>query len=200
MPELRIVVVPVGRLPLDELEGALGHVVKAIGKPVELREPAPLPREGEDPSRGQFEATRTLAALRRALPGLKVAKLVGASASGAPVPTPAPDAVVCVTDVDVFTPAREGVFGELDPPHRVALLSVRRLREAFYRRPANPARQRARLAKQVLRAVGLLAGLGDCADATCAMAPAQTVMDLDRKRERYCAACWRRLTTGAIRP
>jgi len=130
---------------------------------------------------------------------LKVAKLVGATAAGSPVPTPKPDATVFVTDLDLFTPTTEGVFGELDRAHGAALLSVRRLREAFYRRKADPAKQRSRLVKQILRAIGLLRGRGDCRDPGCAMSTAQVVADIDRKKERYCAPCWKHISTGSFR-
>ena len=199
MSELRVVVVPVGRVPTEELEGALSKVVKVLNRPVEMREAAPIPRAAEDTSRNQFHSAPFLAEIRRGLPRLKVAKLVGVAASGDPVATPKPDATVFVTDVDLFTPATASVFGELDRTHGAALLSVRRLREAFYRRKADPAKQRARLVKQILRVIGLLRGTGDCGDPGCAMSSAQVVADIDRKTERYCGPCWTRISTGSFR-
>jgi predicted Zn-dependent protease len=199
MSELRVVIVPVGRVPLDEIEGALTRVVKVLNRPVELREAAPIPKASEDAARSQHRAGAFLAGARRALPRLKVAKLVGATATGSPVATPKPDATIFLTDVDLFTPSTEGVFGELDRSHGAALLSVRRLREAFYRRKADPAKQRARLVKQILRAIGLIRGRGDCGEPGCAMSPAQVVADIDRKKERYCGPCWKHISTGSFR-
>ena len=200
MSELRVVVVPVGRVPLDEIEGVLSRVVKVINRPIELREAAPIPRGAEDASRRQYRSAPFLAEVRRALPRLAVAKLVGATMTGSPVATPKPDATVFLTDVDLFTPSTEGVFGELDRAHGAALLSVRRLREAFYRRKADPGKQRSRLVKQILRAIGLIRGRGgDCRDPGCAMSTAQVVADIDRKKERYCAPCWKHISTGSFR-
>jgi predicted Zn-dependent protease len=198
MSELRIVVIPVGRMNATEIEGALGRVAKVLNRPVELREAAPVPRSAEDTTRSQYGSAPFLAEVRRSLPRLKVAQLVGAPSAGSPVPTPKPDAAVFVTDLDLFTPSTEGVFGELDTPHRAALLSVRRLREAFYRRKADPAKQRSRLVKQLLRAIGLLQGLPNCSDPSCSMSAAQVVADIDRKKERYCGPCWKRMSTGAF--
>ena len=199
MSELRVVVVPVGRVPTEEIEASLGKVVKVLNRPVEMREAAPIPRAAEDTSRSQYNSAQFLAETRRGLPRLKVAKLVGVAASGDPVPTPKPDATVFVTDVDLFTPTTDSVLGELDRAHGAALVSVRRLREAFYRRKADPAKQRARLVKQILRAIGLLRGAGDCRDPGCAMSVTQVVTDIDRKKERYCGPCWKRISTGAFR-
>lgn len=199
MSELRVVVVPVGRVSTEEIEGALGKVVKVLNRPVEMREAAPIPRAAEDTTRSQYNSTRFLAEMRRGLPRLKVARLVGVAASGDPVPTPKPDATVFVTDVDLFAPATDNVLGELDRAHGAALLSVRRLREAFYRRKADPAKQRARLVKQILRTIGLLRGAGDCRDPGCAMSATQVVTDIDRKKERYCGPCWKRISTGSFR-
>lgn len=199
MSGLRVVAIPVGRMPLDELEGALVRVAKVLNRPVELRDAAALPRETEDTTRRQHRAEALLAAVRREMPRLKVTKLVGATAAGSPVPTPRPDAAVFVTDVDLFRANTKAVFGELAATHRAALLSVRRLREAFYRRKADANKQRSRLVKQILRAIGLVRGMGDCADPSCAMSAGQVVADIDRKKERYCAPCWKRLTTGALR-
>lgn len=202
MSDVRIAIVPVGRVDLAEVEAAAGRVAKVFNKPVELREPAAVPRGTEDATRAQHRAGPFLADLREQLPRLKVLRLVGGATppkTDAVLATPVPDAAVLVADVDLFTPQTDGVFGELDAPHRVAVISVRRLREAFYRRKADPAKQRARLVKLLLMAVGRLRGLPDCRDPGCAMAPTLALADIDMKTEKYCAACWKRLSTGAFR-
>lgn len=201
MTELRVSIVPVGRLDRVELDHALARVAKVLSRPLEVREPAPLPRTTEDVARGQHQAKQLLAHLRTGFAGLKASRLVGAGipAGGAPAAMLSPDAVIFVTDVDLFTPATESVLAEVDGAHHAGLVSLRRLREAFYRRKADPAKQRARLAKEMLRAVGRARNLPDCGDPTCAMAATQALADLDRKGERYCGTCWKRLTTGAVR-
>lgn len=198
MSELKVVVVTVGRMDVDEVEAAANRISKIIRRPIELREPVPVPRESEDTTRNQHRAKTILDHLRRSMVRAKVSKLVGATASGAPVATTNPDATLFVTDVDLFTATKEGVFGHLDPAHKAGVLSVRRLREAFYRRKADPSRQRARLVKQMLRAIGITRDLPDCSDPTCVMSAAQVVADVDRKQERFCGACARRMATGAF--
>lgn len=185
-----------------ELEAAVAKVVKVLSRPIELRQPAPVPKTSEDVGRGQHRAAPFLAELRAGLPRLGVAKIVGGPPpvpGKAMVPTPNPDAIIFVTDVDLFKPDTEGVFGEMDARNRTAVFSVRRLREAFYRRKADPGKQRARVVKVLLQAIGRLRGLPDCRDPRCAMAPTGALADIDFKDERYCVACAKRLTSGVVR-
>ncbi len=199
MPDLRVALVPVGRMDAAELEDAAARVSKVIRAAVDLREPLPHPKSAEDAARGQFRAPAILAVARGALPGLAVRKSVGAPAAGTPAPAPARAAAVLVTDLDLYSPATDWVLSETDAARGLAVVSVRRLREAFYRRKADPAKQRARLAKETLRAIGRVRGLSDCGDPACAMAATRSLADVDRKGERYCAPCWKRLSTGAMR-
>lgn len=196
--DLRIAVVPVGKVDTAEVEATAARVAKVLSKAVELREPTPVPRAGDDPARGQHLTGPMLAELRAALPRLKI---VG-HAGGSPPPTPAsaaaaPDVTIFVTDVDLFKPGTDGAFGEIEAGR--ALLSVRRLREAFYKRKAEPAKQRSRLVKLSLYALGRARGLPDCGDRGCAMFATGALADIDMKAEKYCASCWRRLSTGAFR-
>jgi predicted Zn-dependent protease len=197
--ELKVTVAPVGRMDAAEVEEAALRVSKALAKPVEIREPLAHPKGAEDVSRGQYRAPSILAEARAALPLLRVKKLAGGAAGVPAVPIARPDAVVLVTDLDIFAPGAVWVMLDVDAPRRMALLSVRRMREAFYRRKPDPLKQRARLVKEILRAIGRIHSLPDCGDPGCALAPTQTVADIDRKGEHYCPACWKRLSTGAMR-
>lgn len=196
----RVSVVPVGKMDAGEVESALTRVAKALGGPVELREPIPLPKATEDVARGQHAARALLVQLRGKLPTLRAVKLVGGDAgAGAPLTMAQPDAAVFVTDADLFAPGTEAVLADAAAPLKTALVSVRRLRESFYRRKADPQLQRARLAKEILRGIGRARGLPECNDPSCALGPTQTLHDVDRKAERLCATCLRRLTTGVVR-
>jgi archaemetzincin len=181
--ELRIAIVPVGKIDPAELEAAAARIGKVVNNTVDLRPPATIPRAGDDPARGQHVAGPFLADLR----GQFVRSGVAA------------DVALFVTDVDLYKPQTDGVFGDVDAVAHVAVLSVRRLREAFYKRKADPARQRARLVKLALYALGRTRGLPDCRDAGCALMATTSLADIDMKPEKYCAACWRRMTTGAYR-
>lgn len=198
----RVTVVPVGKMDPAEIEAALVRVAKALGGPVELREAVPLPKATENVERAQHDARALMVQLRSKLATLRAVKVVGGAAptaAGAPVTLAQPEAAVFVTDADLFAPQTESVLADASGPLKTALVSVRRLREAFYRRKADPQLQRARLAKEILRGIGRARGLQECNDPSCAMSPTQTLHDVDRKAERFCAACLRRLTTGVVR-
>lgn len=188
--DLRVVILPVGRVEPAEVEAVAARIAKVFHHDVESRAPLPVPKAGDDPARGQHAAAPFLAALRASLPRAAPAKSS---------PAGGPDVAVFVTDVDLFRPQTDGIFGEVDAAGRVAVVSVRRLREAFYHRKPDPPRQRARLVKMILYAIGRLRGLPDCRDPQCAMAAMGSLSDVDAKPEKYCAACWRRLSTGAFR-
>src|SRR6266850_7057824 len=101
--DLRIAIVPVGRTDPSELEAAAARVAKILNKAVELRQPATVPRAGDDPARGQHLAGPFLADLRGQPGGRNVAKLVGAAPSAEPVATAAAaDATIYVTDLDLY--------------------------------------------------------------------------------------------------
>ena len=198
----RVTVVPVGKVDPAEIEAALVRVAKALGGPVELREVVPLPKATENVERAQHDARALMVQLRSKLATLRAVKVVGGAAptaAGAPVTLAQPEAAVFVTDADLFAPQTEAVLADASGPLKTALVSVRRLREAFYRRKADPQLQRARLAKEILRGIGRARGLKECNDPSCAMSPTQTLHDVDRKGERFCATCLRRLTTGVVR-
>ena len=181
--DLRVVILPVGRVEPAEVDAVAGRLAKVFNHEIGTGGALAVPKAGDDPARGQHQAGPFLAALKAGIP------------RGGAVP----DVALFVTDVDLYRPQTDGVLGEIDPPGHAAVVSVRRLREAFYKRKADPVRQRARLTKMVLYAIGRIRGLPDCRDPQCAMATMTALADLDTRAEKYCAACWRRLSTGAFR-
>jgi archaemetzincin len=193
--DLRIAIVPVGKIDPAEVEAAATRLAKILHRPVTLRPAAAAPRAGEDPARGQYLAGPFHADLRGQLARLGPGKTLGGEGA-APA---AWDATLFITDVDLYKPQTDGAFGDVDAAAHTAVLSVRRLREAFYKRKPDPGKARARLVKLGLYAIGRARGLPECNDAGCALVTTASLADVDRKPEKYCAACWNRLTTGAFR-
>jgi predicted Zn-dependent protease len=190
--------VPVGRVHVEELEQALHRAAKVLRRPFELREALPVPRGTEDVARAQHRAAALLERLGAEVLKLRPGRLVGASDPEAKTPLD-PCGFVFVTDVDLFTAKSDGVVAALLAARRCAIVSVRRLREAFYRRRADPERQCARLTKELLRMAGRLRGLPECANADCLLAPSRSPLDIDAKEERFCRACEQRLFEGTMR-
>lgn len=198
MSEFHIALVPVGKISEEELKGVAARAVKQLRSPIEVRGPVPVPRASEDPQRGQHRAVTLLGLLRTAALQTRPGTLVGSDDPAAKPPT-RPNGLIFVTDVDLFTAQTDGVFAALNTQHGLAVISVRRLREAFYRRPADPPRHRARLTKETLRMAGRLRGVQECTDPQCALSPSKSVPDLDTKNEGWCRACAQRLFEGKIK-
>lgn len=132
------------------------------------------PAAAFDPGRGQYFATRILAAL------------------------PDHDArVLGVTACDLFVPVLTFVFGEAQLAGHRALVSFHRLREEFYGLPSNPELLRDRVLKEALHELGHTFGLRHCGEWSCVMASSHAVERLDVKSAGYCAQC--RLAVAAHR-
>ena len=194
---MHLAVVPIGRVDAEDLEAAVARAVKVWRRPFEVREPLPVPRGSEDVERGQHRAAVFMNRLGSEVLKLKPGKLVGSSDPEAKTPFQ-PDGFIFVTDVDLFTAKTEGVVGALITSKHYAVISVRRLREAFHKRRADPNRQRARLNKELLRMAGRLAGLPECGDPECVLASSKALVNIDTKEERYCRDCEQRLFEGKM--
>lgn len=190
--------IPVGKVQQDELDAALVRVGKALRRPVELRDRLPVPQGVEDTARRQFRVVTLLERLETRIPQLAPGRMIGAEGEAGKAP-PRADVHIFVTDVDLFTANSDGVFSALNSSKKLAVVSVRRLREPFYRRPSDPGKHRARLVRELTRMAGRLSGARECGDPSCVLAPSRNVVDIDLKEEGFCRACTRRLFEGTIR-
>ena len=198
MSEFRVCLVPVGRsIDVQEIEAAAARVAKIIHAPLEVRDPLPVPHGTEDPVRGQHRASAFLERLSSEVLKLKPGRVVGADERGAAAPLK-PDAFLFVTDVDLYTAKSDGAFAALLPRLKSAVVSVKRQREAFHGRRADPQRQRTRLVKEILRMYGRLRALGECLDPECVLSPTRSPRDLDSKEERFCRNCETRMFEGKL--
>ncbi len=198
MAVFAIAVVPVGRLDAAEIEAAATRAAKPLREPLELREALSVPHASEDATRGQHRAALLLELLSAEVLKLRPGRLVGGT-DPAPQPPSRPSGFVFVTDVDLFTARTDAVFAAMNAPKACAVVSLRRLREAFYHRPADPLRQRSRLVKEILRMAGRMRGTAECPDPQCALARSRSISDVDAKGEKYCRVCEQHLFEGRIR-
>ncbi|MBD3869431.1 MAG: hypothetical protein IFK94_15020 [Acidobacteria bacterium] len=196
MAVIQLAVAPAGRIDPAEVEGALHLVARALKSPVEFREALPLPRGTEDVARGQHKAASLLTSLR--LAGGRAGKVADVGEDDSGVEGAGKNCLVLVTDVDMYTPDTEFVFSLTTAAGGAGLVSVKRMREAFYRRKSDPEKQKARLAKEILRCAGQLVGLPDCGDPRCGNATTRNLQDIDTRKVRLCAPCWRWLSTGTM--
>ncbi|MGI5860486.1 MAG: peptidase M54 [Myxococcales bacterium] len=97
--------------------------------------------------------------------------------------------VLGLTEIDLFVPESDFVFGESDRESGASLVSLARLRPEFYGEPQDMDRVRARGRVEVLHVVGHLLGLSHCEDGRCPMFPAISAADTDRKTFGLCTNC-----------
>jgi len=118
------------------------------------------------PSRNQYSSPRLLARLRR------IKKGPG-------------DKVLGITDVDLYSPGYDFVFGEAETASGVATLSLYRLQPP--RADEELLKQRA--IKEATHEVGHLYGLGHCESPRCVMRICTSVAHVDRKHGSFCNVC-----------
>jgi hypothetical protein len=202
-----VILHPVGPLDKEEVSAMLRQARKAIGLEVELGPEIAVPPGSLDGLRHQVLASRLLAAVPATMepppPPISHTTYGGIQKPATPqaAPTmaaPLPFARVAVTDQDLYLPGNDFVFGCAEPKARRAVVTTRRLKESFYRRKADPARQQARAARQFIAFVGAARGLPYCSNPTCVMWEPRTVMEVDRKGDRFCPTC-NNLVRGRIR-
>lgn len=98
--------------------------------------------------------------------------------------TDADSGVLGLTDVDLFVPEAEHVFGEADREARSSVVSLFRLRQG-----ASLDVLRQRLQREVLHQAGHLLGLSICEDTRCVMSVSTDPVELDRKHAGFCNLC-----------
>ncbi len=197
MSDLHVVVVPVGKLGRADLEPAVTRAARQLKAPMELREPLRVPPGAEDRDRGMHRAALLIERLRNEVPKLGQGELLGSEEPDAPLPF-RPDAFIFVTDVDLCTANTDGAIAALVSQRQSAIVSIRRIREAFHKRRADPNKQRSRLVKEIIRMWSRLRGLSACTDARCVMSNTRGLPDLDTKEERFCRNCEQLLHEGKI--
>lgn len=131
---------------------------------------ARLPEEAFNPTRGQFFCSVILN---------KLQLLKGNDA----------EAILALTDEDLFLTTDSFVFGHTDPPGGVALVSTHRLRPEFYGLPPSNKLLKERLVKVAIHQLGHINGLSDCENPECVMFKATTITEMDEGEDSFCAKC-----------
>lgn len=100
-----------------------------------------------------------------------------------------------VMDKDIFSRPLNFVFGiAINPKNRspelpvIALISITRLRESFYRRPENSALFELRTLKEAIHELGHTFNLAHC-EKYCIMRFSNSLMDTDEKPKEFCESC-----------
>ena len=224
-PAAPVTIYPLGTVDLAEVEAAAKRAAKNLGVAVEVVKPVPLPAGHFDAARSQSDAAKVIGAVPAIItpppkpaPGTtadptatRAAALSPAESWGSRVHGPPPAAAreapkgpispvrIGVTDTDLFAGQKDYVFVHAEPSYRRAVVSIRRMKEAFWKRKSDPARQQTRLVRELIGAVALAAGAQPCENPVCPTSSSRGPLDIDQKGERLCPNCDRKVRGGSLR-
>ena len=101
--------------------------------------------------------------------------------------------VLGITDVDLYTPTLNFIFGQAQYPGRVALISLCRLDPVFYGKPSSYGVLLGRTMKEAIHELGHTFGLAHCLKPSCVMSFSNNILEVDKKLPAFCNACRRKL-------
>ncbi len=109
------------------------------------------------------------------------------------------DKVLAVTDVDLYVPRHNFVFGEAMCPGRTAIISLHRLKPEFYGQPSNQNLFVERSVKEAIHEIGHTLGLRHCSNPTCNMFFSSNIQSTDAKKTEFCEKCWPKILQATER-
>jgi archaemetzincin len=100
---------------------------------------------------------------------------------------------LAITDFDLYKTSHQFVFGDASEEHRIAVVSLHRLRCDFYGERADSNLLFQRTLKESVHDLGHALGLKHCFNARCAMYFSNSIYDTDNKLSHFCETCEKRL-------
>ena len=173
--ERTLAIIPIGAMPKNLCREVGTHLQETLGIPFELLTSLGEPKYAFNAGHEQYHATAIVRRVSQAITPRK--HLLG----------------IGLTEVDLFMPDVNFVFGDADREGKAAVVSVARFKPAWYGRPPDHTLLMRRLASEVLHEVGHIMGLPGCNHDTCAMFISNTLSDTDRKEGRICDPCRNKL-------
>ncbi|MBM4129035.1 MAG: archaemetzincin family Zn-dependent metalloprotease [Nitrospira sp.] len=169
-----ILLIPIGAIDAAAMKAIARSLNKTFQSKVEIGNEFPLPQDVFNRERGQYYSS----AILRYLSPLRPDHLT---------------LVLGVTDVDLYVPELNFVFGEADIYGGAALISLTRLQTEFYGLSPDRKLFHTRAIKEAVHEIGHLYGLGHCPDRTCIMHFSNSIRDTDIKGPDFCKICRKRL-------
>lgn len=170
-----ITLIPIGHVDEHVLRDLADQLKKVFPYACSIGEKMELPPKAFNVERSQFLASAILEEMKSLLP-------------------PGMFKIVGVTDVDLYVPDLNFVFGLADVPGSVAVISLSRLRQEFYGLKCDDDLFRKRVAKEAIHELGHSFGLAHCQNSQCVMSFSNSLVDTDRKGHTFCTDCQKQLT------
>lgn len=168
--EAGIGLVTFGGLEKRELAFLPEALREAIGLEADWGPSIPLPAGAYRAGRRQYLAVALIQALAAQRPG-EYLRYLG------------------ITEVDLYAPGLNFVFGQALMGGRYCVISIGRLRPSFYGLPPDEDLFRGRVVKEAVHELGHTFGLEHCPDPGCVMRFSNSLADTDRKGGDFCASC-----------
>ncbi|MEN2983904.1 MAG: archaemetzincin family Zn-dependent metalloprotease [Dictyoglomaceae bacterium] len=97
--------------------------------------------------------------------------------------------ILGITEVDLYVPDLNYIFGQAKIRGREALISLARLNNTFYGLPENIKLLKERAIKEAVHELGHAFGLEHCSNPKCVMFFSNSLKDTDHKEEKFCSRC-----------
>ncbi len=174
-----ITLAAVGDVDLSILEDLQPLLERIFETEVQVNGVVPVPERALDARRNQYCSPVLLSSL--------------------PSPPLLDNKVLGVTEVDIFTPNLNFIFGQAEVGGGRALISLCRLRPEYYHLTQNEPLFRERVLKEAVHELGHTLGLGHCPRPSCVMHFSTFLGDTDVKGWEFCSSCRARQPGRVVR-
>ncbi|MGP8079270.1 MAG: archaemetzincin family Zn-dependent metalloprotease [Dehalococcoidales bacterium] len=103
------------------------------------------------------------------------------------------DKIMAITDMDLYSPGYDFVYGEADIHAGVATLSINRLLSDDRGISPDFSLAAERIIREAIHEIGHLFGLSHCQNQKCVMRTCTCLSEVDEARGRLCSECYKKL-------
>lgn len=170
MKEKIIYLIPIGRVRRDILEFLRETLKEIFPYSFEIGNEIPIPEKSFNEKRNQYISFSFLEALSK-------------------LDLPSSLKILGITEVDLYVPYLNYIFGQAKIKGKEAVISLARLSNTFYGLPENLNLFKERALKEAVHELGHTFGLEHCFNLRCVMHFSNSLKDTDYKDYRFCNIC-----------